>query len=229
MSSGATAICIDIETIPSQLKTVRDYVADGVKHPANIKKKESIDKWYEEKHDAAIQDALRKCSLDGSTNHIICIGFGSVAGDSNSFYCEDPVKNEADMIETFFSFILDGYGNYAHDWVGHNISSFDLRIIRQRCIVLGVKWPAIFDRAFKDKWGDAVFDTMLRWSGDKRDMISLDKLCMALGVPTPKGDITGANVYDAWLDGRHNEVREYCSADVEATLECYKKMKEAGL
>jgi len=57
---------LDIETIPSQEKWVRNYIADTVKPPATMKKEETIKKWYEEEFDNAVDEALAKTSFDGA-------------------------------------------------------------------------------------------------------------------------------------------------------------------
>jgi predicted PolB exonuclease-like 3'-5' exonuclease len=54
--------------------------------------------------------------------------------------------------------------------------------------------------------------------------ISLDKLCLALSIPSPKGDMDGSMVNQAVKDGRLLEVVEYCKRDVIATREVYRRM-----
>lgn len=222
---NAQGIAIDIETIPSQVDKIQSHLVKSVEPDGRLKDQEKIEADIAEKKAAAMDSA----GLHGWSNHIICIGFGNEKTGINSVYCRDPLKDEADMVCTFFSNIKVQYGDYAHEWIGHNLAAFDFRVLRQRCIVLGIKWPAIFDRAFRDKWGDAVFDTMLKWTGNNRDMISLEKLCLALGVETPKQDMDGSQVYAAWQEGRHDEIRAYCEGDVAATYKVYQKMKGAGL
>ena len=68
-----TKLYLDIETIPSQEPWVRDFIIDGIKPPGNIKKQESIDKWYEEKLDDAIEQAMSKTALDGAMCHLSLI------------------------------------------------------------------------------------------------------------------------------------------------------------
>jgi len=48
-------------------------------------------------------------------------------------------------------------------------------------------------------------------------------------VDSPKGDITGATVYDAYLAERHEDIMEYCKADVIATREVYRRMTDGAL
>ena len=64
------------------------------------------------------------------------------------------------------------------------------------------------------------------WS--PRDHISLDVLTRALGIESPKGEITGAKVYDFYLAGKVQEIYDYCLRDVQATREIYKRMTFEG-
>jgi len=109
--------------------------------------------------------------------------------------------------------------------VGHNLVGFDLRFLLQRYIVNGIKPHPVINVAANPRtsWNDAVYDTMVKFAGYGKT-ISLDKLCMALGVPTPKGDMNGSMVGQYVADGRIEEVVAYCKRDVTATKEVYKRM-----
>lgn len=78
--------------------------------------------------------------------------------------------------------------------IGHNVSAFDLRFLAQRSIVNGIRPHITLARAAQAKpWeSEKVFDTMVQWTGSASVRVSLDKLCKALSIQTPKGDITGA-------------------------------------
>ena len=52
----------------------------------------------------------------------------------------------------------------------------------------------------------------------------LKDMCEYLGVPTPKDDIDGSEVYDVFLKGDLDRIYKYCKKDVEATYACYLKM-----
>lgn len=220
LSQAPCEIIIDLETIPSQRMDVQDYLRKNITPDARLKDPEKVAADMANKEAAA----LDKSGLEGWSNHIICIGVGINDHPAIDFYTENPIEKERDMIIRFFDYISQNCGKYAHTWIGHNLNRFDLKVLRQRCIVLGIKWPSIITAAFQDKWGDVTFDTMLKWCGDNRDSISLEKLCLALGVETPKDDLKGSEVYQAWKDGRNDQIREYCRRDVEATRAVYRKM-----
>ncbi len=71
-------------------------------------------------------------------------------------------------------------------------------------------------------WMFGVHDTMVEWAGS-RDRISLDRLCKVFGIEG-KGDITGADVYPMYKEGRIDEISQYCAHDVDITRAVYKRM-----
>jgi hypothetical protein len=54
---------------------------------------------------------------------------------------------------------------------------------------------------------------------------SLDVVCWALGIPSPKGEMDGSGVASAYAAGRIDSIAEYNAADVRATAALYRKMK----
>lgn len=60
---------------------------------------------------------------------------------------------------------------------------------------------------------------MLVWAGYGK-FISLDALCGALGVPSPKdGGMDGSKVFDAWRAGDYEAIARYNLADTQ-TVAC---------
>ncbi len=95
----------------------------------------------------------------------------------------------------------------------------------QRYIINSIRPPLVLKRAAEAKpWEtEKVFDTMIQFAG-VGNRISLDKLCLALSIQSPKGDMDGSKVGQYVADGRLEEVSEYCKRDVEATREVFKRM-----
>lgn len=215
-------LTIDIETIPSQREDVRAFLAKTITHPGNITKPESIAKWNEESRPAAIDEAVNKTGLDGAFGQVVCIG---LAIDN-----EDPVvisgMNEAELLHRLVGnlALIPPSQHLSTSIVGHNVSSFDLRFLMQRFMVNGIRPHPIIRQAAEAKpWErEKVYDTMVQFAG-VGNRISLDKLCMALGLPG-KGDITGADVWPMVQAGRLEEVAAYCADDVAKTRAVYKRM-----
>lgn len=212
---------LDIETIPAQSDAAWEDILDSIKPPGNIKKPESIDKWIAENLDAAAADALAKTSLNPAQGHICTIGWALDDEEPITAHAE-AVEQEADVLRTFF-YAFEEFRRY--QLVGHFIGGFDLRFILCRAVALGVKIPAAIPRDPKP-WDSHVFDTMTAWAG-ARGTISLSNLAQALGVGG-NGDFDGSKVAEAWANGEHQKIRDYCAIDVELTREIYRKFQSVG-
>lgn len=217
-------IYLDIETIPNQSPEYRAEVRKNITAPAQYKKPESIAAWIEENGDSATDEIVAKTSFDPALGHICCIGMAGEVSDPTALRMTH-IDDEASMLCDFFN-SLPKLG--LNRFIGHYISVFDLRFILCRAIVLGVRLPAktLFPRDIKP-WSDEVFDTMVAWCGP-RDRISLDNLCRALNVPSPKTDFDGSMVADAWAKGQHTLIADYCMSDVEAVRNVHRKFEAAG-
>ena len=217
-------IFIDIETLPNQSPEYRAKVRAGIKPPGNISKPESIAKWMEENAESAADEAVAKTSFDPAAGHICSISWAVGDDEVRSAVLGADLGDEASIIRWFFETLPElGMNRF----IGHYITGFDLRFIMCRAIVLGVKVPALWPRDPKP-WDQSAFDTMTAWAG-ARGTISLDRLCEALGIESPKGELDGSQVAQAWLDGRYDEIAAYNRADVVAVREVFRKFEAVGL
>lgn len=235
---------IDLETLPTSNqdvikeitlsldKKIEDELM-SVKAPSNYGE-EAKAKWRLEKGAPMIQsimdsankqldEAIRKTALDGAYGEICVIGL-AIDDEEPVAFSGEP---EGDMLNGLNDWLDDQFTQSDQSTItviGHNVLQFDLRFLFQRYVINGIRPHAIIRNAVKSKpWDGAVFDTMTQWAG-VGNRISLDKLCKALGVKTPKGEITGANVYDFVKAGKIDEVAEYCLRDISATREVHKRM-----
>jgi hypothetical protein len=219
-------IFVDIETIPNQSPEYRAMVRKNIKAPAQFKKQDSIDAWLAENAETATDEAIAKTSFDPTLGHIACIGWAIGDGQAKTVSNTDIGDEEANL-NAFFSAINQECGVHTARWIGHYISGFDLRFLLNRAIILGVKLPSalIFPRDIKP-WSDQVFDTMVSWAGPKGS-ISQDNLAKAFGL-AGKGDFDGSMVAEAWANGEHDKIANYCLSDVETVREIYRRFKAVG-
>lgn len=216
-------ITLDIETISTDRAEVRDYIADNIKPPATHKKAETIAAWYRDSAPEAIEEAVSKTSLDGAFGRICVVGIAhGLEAPAKAFYGFDEALLLNQLNDELNTIPANMFS--ATTVVGHNVLSFDLRFLLQRYIVNGIKpHPIIATTVNSKAWDNRVFDTMIQFAGFG-NKISLDKLCLALSIPSPKNGIDGSKVGQFVADGRIAEVAEYCKKDCIATREAYKKM-----
>jgi len=221
-------LTIDIETLPSDDDAVRAELAATILPPGNMSKAETIAAWTVEKKPALIDEAVLKTSFDAAYGRILCIGWAVDDTEPQSIIGSEDIVLHGfmDALRAAQEYtIKSGKINADVVFIGHNVAGFDLRFLFQRCVINAVKPPLSLLTAMRAKpWDRCVFDTMTQWQPDRDKRISLDKLCRALGVPSPKGELDGSKVFEYFKAGRLDEIAEYCRKDVWATRECYKRL-----
>jgi DNA polymerase elongation subunit (family B) len=237
-----TQIFLDIETIPGQ-GLYDDFLKDAqenFKAPSSLtkaqacsdlgitgndakftSKDDAIAKWEsvfsEQKAPEVANENWKKTSLDGSKGEIWSIAFcmnGEMTVIDRGAYPD--FSSEKELLAEFFLLISSVRERF---FIGHNIT-FDLKFLFHRAVINGVR-PTC--RLPFDGYHDRdYYCTMAAWAG-RRDRISLDNLCSALGL-SGKGDIDGSKVWQALIDGRHAEVSEYNIDDVQKVLDVFNKL-----
>ncbi len=161
---------------------------------------------------------------------IICISVGGLKREGSghtlrvtSFHGDD----ERDVLQRFVSLLDKNYNTDEHWLCGHNGKEFDFPWIARRCIVNGIKLPKLLDVAGKKPWEVGFLDTMGMWSfGDRKNFTSLALLTHILGIPTPKDDISGADVARVYYEDKDLErIATYCKKDVVATAQLFLRLK----
>lgn len=165
---------------------------------------------------------------------IICIGVGSLRGEGDghglrvtSFHSDD----ERDVLQRFVDLLDKHYNSDEHWLCGHNGKEFDFPYIARRCVVHGIKLPKLLNIAGLKPWEVGHLDTMNLWSfGDRKAYTSLALLTHILDIPTPKDDISGADVARVYYEEKDLErIATYCKKDVVATAQLYLRLTGKGL
>ena len=123
--------------------------------------------------------------------------------------------------------LLDKHFNtLLHLLCGHNGKEFDFPYIARRCVVHRIRLPKLLDIAGLKPWEVGHLDTMNLWSfGDRKAYTSLALLTHILGIPTPKDDISGADVARVYYEEKDlDRIATYCKKDVVATTQLYLRL-----
>ena len=218
---------VDIETIPCTRADIRARCVADIAPPGNYKKPESIAQWWASEGEAKKQEAIATTALNGTWGEIICIGL-AVNDEPAEVYSR--AVTEADLLNTF-GLMLDskckkidnsnGMWPVIAKWIGHNILDFDLRFLWQRQKLLGVALPFSLPM---DKHNTRVYDTMREWAGF-RGYVSQRDLELAFDIhrddPLVNG---GADVFQAYQEGRIADIKEHCRQDIENLRKLYRRM-----
>ena len=218
---------LDIETVP-QTYDFGD-VDEKTKDLFNAKTR------FLQKDDKTVDDLYdERAGIYAEFGKIVCISVGFINTTSTgkqirmkSFYHDD----EETLLKQFKSLLQEHYNTPYHILCGHNAKEFDFPYICRRMLINGIELPSILDIAGKKPWEINHLDTMELWKfGDFKAYTSLALLCHVFEIPTPKDDISGADVARVYFEEKDLErIKVYCEKDVVALIQLFLKMKGDGL
>jgi uncharacterized protein YprB with RNaseH-like and TPR domain len=161
---------------------------------------------------------------------IVCISVGMLHEGSQgksirlkSYYHDD----EETLLLQFKRLLEDHYNTQYHVLCGHNSKEFDIPYICRRMLINGIALPAILQISGKKPWEINHIDTMELWKfGDYKSYTSLSLLCHVLQIPTPKDDISGADVARVYYEEQNlQRIMVYCEKDVVALIQLFLRMQ----
>jgi predicted PolB exonuclease-like 3'-5' exonuclease len=226
MSNDTLELFADIETRPCDNPKLIELITQGITPPGNMSKAETIAKWEREDKPLLVKAALAKTSLDGTYGRLCSISFAFDAERVDGFIDRDEKKVLTQFYKRVDDRSRDFISKHPKKPVVVTHGDFDLRFLWQRSVVNGIK-PHPLLPWNKKAWDDFVRDTMYLWHPSQDRRISLHKLCLVLGVPSPKDKhgMTGADVAMLWSRRKYPEILAYGHDDVEALRSCYRKLK----
>jgi len=169
-------------------------------------------------------------SIYAEFGKIVCISVGFVTNSSTgrqirmkSYYHDD----EEALLKQFSQLLGEHYNSPMSILCGHNAKEFDFPYICRRMLINGLELPATLNIAGKKPWEINHLDTMELWKfGDFKAYTSLALLCHVFKIPTPKDDISGADVARVYYEEKGLErIKVYCEKDVVALIQLFLKMR----
>ena len=215
---------IDIETV-SQYKKF-NAASDEVKHIWQKKyekndylKSLNIEEAYE-----------TKAAIFAEYGKIICISVGYYHSTKDEFRIKSFAGDvEKKLLEEFKNFCLLLKKNYV--FCGHNIKEFDIPYLCRRFLINRISIPSLLDFQDKKPWEIELLDTLQLWKfGDYKNYTSLETLTTIFNIPTPKDDISGADVSRVYYEENDLErIKDYCEKDVIALIQLFLRMRNEPL
>lgn len=184
-----------------------------------------------ERYASPEESYLGESGLYPAFSNIVAISLGSwVKGEivvKNMNYCDMSDDDERKIVEHFMK-ILTKYPQVIIG--GFNITGFDNPFMVRKSIKHEIQIPLQLQIWAKKPWEQQVFDLFTFWkmssfSGSGPGYVSLDAICLEMGVTSPKDGISGADVGDEFWKGNCDEIAEYCGKDVKATMEVIENIK----
>jgi predicted PolB exonuclease-like 3'-5' exonuclease len=207
-------LVFDIETIPDIAGLRSLYGLDSAVSDKNVA-------------EMAFQMRRQKTGSDFLQHHLHRVAAISCAlreGDNFRVWSLGELnEDEGSIIQRFF----DGIEKYTPQIVSWNGSGFDLPVLHYRGLIHGVQCPRYWDMGEDDrdfKWNNYIsryhtrhldlMDLLALYTG--RANAPLDELAKLIGFPGKMG-MDGSQVWDAYQQGKLEEIRNYCETDVVNT------------
>ena len=223
---------LDIETIPSQRLDALAIAREATKPPGTLKKPESIRAWWEAEGQDAIRESWLRQALDPSIGEVSCVAVATEDGTPRAVVRQRD-EEEGPFLRRAWRAIVDELRIDPH-WhearrpfvIGHNVA-FDIRFMHLRAWVNRLRLPEWFPKP--DARPGRDYGCTMTLAAGFGGRVSLDALCRALWVQSPKSACDGRQAVELWLQGRMAELAAYCEGDVAAVRECWHIMTGCGL
>ena len=171
-----------------------------------------------------------QAALFADFGRIVCISVGMLNKNGELKTTTFNDLDEKQMIVDFYN-MLDKLKKGV-TICGHAIKSFDIPYVAQRGMSHNLLPHDLMDTSGKKPWEvDWILDTKELWQGTSFNRSSLINVTTVLGLPSPKDDLTGADVPKYfWEDpkGHIDRISEYCERDVVAVYDVVNYLKNLG-
>ncbi len=212
---------LDIETVPeahhfSELDTTKQELWEA-------KSK------YQRKDDFTAEEFYERAGIWAEFGKIICIsvGYFSFQGDLRTFRTTSFYGDEMQLLKEFKNLLISHFSQAKHLLCAHNGKEFDFPYIARRMIIHGITLPYKLNLFGKKPWEVPHLDTLELWKfGDYKNYTSLKLLTNVLGIPSPKDDIDGSEVFNVYYEEQNiDRIINYCEKDTIAVAQILLRLR----
>ncbi|RLD27361.1 MAG: 3'-5' exonuclease [Bacteroidetes bacterium] len=215
---------LDIETVPNT--PTYTELDESVKKLWDDKMR-----WQSERDNKTPEEIYEKAGIFAEFGKVICIsvGFLTNAGTPDVKYRTTSFAgdDESKLLQDFSNLMNSHYYRNDQYLCAHNGKEFDYPFIARRMLLNSLTLPDLLDLAGKKPWEIHHLDTMELWKfGDYKHYTSLNLLTNIFNIPTPKDDITGADVAKVYYEDKDlDRIVTYCEKDTLAVAQVMLKYK----
>ena len=176
----------------------------------------------------------KKAGVMAEFAKVVCISVGylfSEKGENHfrikSFYADE----EKELLSDFILLLNEGFNTKSHLLCAHNGKEFDFPYIARRMIINNIELPHKLNLFGKKPWEVPHLDTLELWKfGDYKNYTSLKLLTHVLGIPSPKQDIDGSEVYSTFYKEKDiDRIINYCERDTLAVAQIILRLRSEEL
>lgn len=212
---------LDIETVPEK----RSFEAlDDIK-----KVLWDLKSQYQRKEDYTAEEFYERAGIWAEFGKIICIsvGYFALKGDVRVFRVTSFHGDEPKILKEFKNLLISHFSKTHHLLCAHNGKEFDFPYIARRMIINNIELPYKLNLFGKKPWEVPHLDTLELWKfGDYKTYTSLKLLTNVLGIPSPKDDIDGSEVYRVYYEDQDmDRIIRYCEKDTIAVAQILLRLR----
>lgn len=212
---------LDIETVAAE----KDYAS----LPDNWKAFWDIKAGYLARNNETPEELYPRAAIYAEFGKVICISVGFIVmrDGKRTFRIKSfSGHNEAELLSEFTGLLDKHFNQRKHRLAAHNGKEFDFPYLGRRMLVNNVKLPKLLKLQGLKSWEVKHIDTMQLWKfGDVKSFVSLDLLATILGIQSPKAELDGSKIYEAYYHQNDlPSIVKYCQNDVLALAQIYLKL-----
>ncbi len=184
---------------------------------------------YQRRDDYTAEAFYERAGIWAEFGKIICIsvGYFKMEGDIRTFRVTSFYGEEVKILKDFKMLVNTHFGGNKHLLCAHNGKEFDFPYIARRMIIHNIELPYKLNLFGKKPWEVPHLDTLELWKfGDYKTFTSLKLLTNVLGIPSPKEDIDGSEVYHVFYeDNDIDRIINYCEKDTIAVAQVFLRFR----
>ncbi|HLV14511.1 MAG TPA: 3'-5' exonuclease [Xanthomarina sp.] len=212
---------LDIETVPeTQYFSDLDETKQGLwEHKTQ----------YQRKDEFTAEEFYDRAGIWAEFGKIVCIsvGYFKNQGDLRNFRVTSFYGEEPEILKNFKNLLNSHFNQTKHLLCAHNGKEFDFPYIARRMIIHNIELPYKLNLFGKKPWEVPHLDTLELWKfGDYKHYTSLKLLTNILGIPSPKDDIDGSEVYRVYYEEKEiDRIITYCEKDTIAVAQIFLRLR----
>ena len=188
---------------------------------------------YQRKEDYSAETFYDRAGIWAEFGKIVCIsvGYFTIVNSERRFRVTSFYGEERTLLLEFKTLIETHFSKTKHLLCAHNGKEFDFPYIARRMIIHNITLPVKLNLFGKKPWEVPHLDTHELWKfGDYKHYTSLKLLTSVLGIPSPKDDIDGSEIFRVYYEENDIErIVTYCQKDTISVAQIILRLRGEAL
>ncbi len=184
---------------------------------------------YQRKEDFTAETFYNRAGIWAEFGKIVCIsvGYFTVQDNLKKFRVTSFYGDEIKILKDFKNLLAIHFNQPKHLLCAHNGKEFDFPYIARRMIIKNIELPDKLNLFGKKPWEIPHLDTLELWKfGDYKTYTSLKLMTHVLGIPSPKDDINGSEVFQVYYEDQEiDRIVTYCEKDTIAVAQIFLRLR----